>query len=260
MKAEAQQTPEKNYFYYGVAAGQLVAFLFSFEGFNAEMLGSNLCPMFMSACTAALMAIVFVPWTVRKQGFRLTMPWWKYALFSVIEVGAAYCSLLALRYTSVTSWSLLQPFSFVALVPISILLLRATYNWKHLASGLIAFGGLVILLLSDLKGGQESEHHSAHVVLLGDICAILGALLYGTHSALTETILRNKVPEYEVLAMVGTFSCVYGFVIAFFLGEISADMFPKSTVPIYMSAAVVSGFGVYSVGAFVLKHVRSSSF
>lgn len=257
MKAEVS---DRSYFYHGVASAQFVAFFAAFASFMTEMLGSHSRPMFMAACNASLLAIVYVPGIVRKNGFQLSAAWWKYAGVGIIDIGAAYFSLLALRFTSITSWSLLQPFSFIALVPLSVLLLHAKYNWRHLMSGLVAVGGLVILLLSDLEGGNSSEHHTAHMVLLGDCLAILGAFLYGTNSVLLETILKGKAPQDEVLGMLGSFGCLYGFSIAFLIGEISADMFPKSTVPIYLAAAVMSNFGVYSLGMFVLKHAGAAVF
>lgn len=257
MKAEVS---DRSCYYYGVAGGQLVAFFAAFASFMTEMLGSYSRPMFMAACNSILLGIVYLPYNCSKKGFQLSAEWWKYAGVALIDIGANYFSLLALKFTSITSWSLVQPFSFVAVVPLSLWLLHAKYNWRHLMSGIVAIGGLVILLLSDLEGGKSSEQHSAHMVLLGDIFAILGAILYGSNSALVEAILKGKAPQCEVLGMLGSFGCVYGFSIAFLLGEISVDMFPKSTVPIYTAASVLSNFGAYSLGMFVLKHAGAAVF
>lgn len=224
-----------------------------------ELLGDHSLPMFMATCTYGLLVIVYGSRTVQTQGFKLTIKWWKYALLGLIDATAAYFTILALRYTSVTSWALLQPASFIVIVPISILLLKASYSWKHLLSGLLAVSGLVLLLLSDVRGDASNDNRSRHVVLMGDLCAFLGTSLYGTNSVLVETVIKGHVPQYEVLAMLGVFGCIYGSLACLTLGEISAQMFPKTTVPIYTFTAIVFNFGFYALGVIVLKNAGAAT-
>ena len=270
MREEPQKT---THFYLGVATGQLIGVVGAIGGNQPflprprsassrplstgtcmELLGDDSLPMFMATCTYLLLLCIPGFWLVKHRGFRLSSPWWKYALLALLDVAAAYFTLLSLRYTTVTSWALMQPASLIAVVPLSVFLLDASYTWRHLGSGLLAVSGLVLLLLSDVQSEDDEVKHSAAVRISGDLCALLGTSLYGTNGVLVEKVIKGNVPQYEVLSMMGGFGFVYGILAALSFGEISGHMFPSRTVPAYMAVAVAASFGFYLLGIVVLQH------
>ena len=214
--------------------------------------------MFMATCTYLLLVCLPGSWMIRHRGFRLSAPWWKYALLALLDVAAAYFTLLALRYTTVTSWALMQPASLITVVPLSIFLLDASYTWKHLSSGLLAIAGLILLLLSDVHSDDDDAKHPAAIKLSGDLCALLGTSLYGANGVLVESVIKGNVPQYEVLSMMGGFGFLYGLVAAISFGEISGHMFPTRAIPAYMAVTVTANFAFYLLGIVVLQHAGAA--
>lgn len=219
-----------------------------------ELLGEDSRPMFISVCCYVLLVVVYGSILVYFQGLQIHVKWWKFVPIGMIDSAAAYFTLLSLRFTSVTSWSLLQPLSFVVIIPLSILLLHARYSWKHFLSAIVAIAGVIVLLLSDFQGAEESETHSAKNIIRGDLLAILGTTLYGTNTVLVEAFLKDETPQYEVLSLLGIFGGLFGSIVTILIGEISSHLFPNTSSAIFTFLIALANFGFYAIGSVVLKY------
>lgn len=136
--------------------------------------------------------------------------------------------MLAFRYTSLTSVTLLDCFSIPASVLFSIFLLGSRYRPGHFIGAGICVLGLSFLIITEytsnsgggsgtnrntITSGGEASPSSSNIVwapLLGDVCVLLGASLYALCNVLTEKLLGSDVSTNQLLTLQGAF----GFIIS----------------------------------------------
>ncbi|KAF9610965.1 hypothetical protein IFM89_026235 [Coptis chinensis] len=100
------------------------------------------------------------------------------------------CSNLSLKYTSVTSNTVLNSTSSLFTFLLSLIFLGERFTLLKLVSILLCFGGTVIVSLGDM----ESELSVIDTKpLLGDILALASACLYASFI----TIIRKRIPDED---------------------------------------------------------------
>ncbi len=105
--------------------------------------------------------------------------------------------VLAYRYTSLTSVTLLDCFTIPLAVALSAAVLGARYCPGHYAGAAVCLAGLVILVLSDRGGGDgggsSGGREGAGRAWFGDALVLLGASLYAGCNVLAEKLLGEPV-------------------------------------------------------------------
>lgn len=80
------------------------------------------------------------------------------------------------------------------------------YNRLHYWGAGTCLLGLTILVLSDHAGPTAASPHP----ILGDLCVILGALMYAVTNVAQEKMIVGDVPVREVLGAMGAFGVLIG--------------------------------------------------
>ncbi|KAH8662328.1 hypothetical protein BX600DRAFT_513174 [Xylariales sp. PMI_506] len=163
-----------------------------------------------------LLSFIYLPITLYKYGFRklgkiILRDWWKYLIFSFLDVLGNYFTVLAYDYTNILSAQLINFWSIVCVVIVSFLFLKVRYKLFQILGILICCGGMGILLASDHIQGTNGG--PGVNLLKGDLFALLGATLYGLSNAYEEWFV-SKRPMYEVLSFAGVFGVIINGVVA----------------------------------------------
>lgn len=153
------------------------------------------------------------------------MRWWRYALLALIDVEANFLVVLAYQYTTITSIMIIDSFAIPWVMVLSYFFLkcgpacdrsarahsiaspcRTRYRWWHVVAVALCLVGLVLLIISDIVGGQDDE---AADPLYGDLMCLLGAFLYGVANVWQERLVKQR-GQLECLAMLGFFGTLIG--------------------------------------------------
>lgn len=97
---------------------------------------------------------------------------------------------LSLKYTSVTSNTILSTSSSLFTFLLSLAFLGENFSWVRLIGVLLCMGGTIIISLGDSETGLSGINSNP---VLGDILALFSALLYGVYISL----IRKKLPDDE---------------------------------------------------------------
>ncbi|KAJ4822318.1 hypothetical protein Tsubulata_043881 [Turnera subulata] len=95
---------------------------------------------------------------------------------------------LSLKYTTVTSNTILSTASSLFTFLVSLVFLGEKFTWVKLASVLLCMAGTIIVSLGDTESGLSSI---ASNPLLGDILALVSAIMYAVYI----TLIRVKLPD-----------------------------------------------------------------
>ncbi|XP_050208218.1 thiamine-repressible mitochondrial transport protein THI74 [Mercurialis annua] len=95
---------------------------------------------------------------------------------------------LSLKYTTVTSNTILSTASSLFTFLVSLVFLGETFSWLKLASVLLCMVGTIIVSLGDLESGLSAV---ALNPLLGDFLALISAAFYAVYI----TLIRMKFPD-----------------------------------------------------------------
>eukprot|EP00887_Chlorella_sp_A99_P003924 scaffold11.g3924.t1 len=183
--------------------GQLLALLVATTAVCSRLLADAgvSTPTLQSSLNYLLLAIVFgtLRWRHRQP---LVHPLRSYAALALLDVEANFLVVLAFRFTSLTSVTILDCFSIPTAVVLSTAFLRARYRRLHYVAAAVCVAGLSVLLAGDRSGAGGAGAGSRP--LLGDGLVLLGATLYACCNVYQESLL-GAAPTDEVLAMLGTF-------------------------------------------------------
>ncbi|KAK9856448.1 hypothetical protein WJX84_007778 [Apatococcus fuscideae] len=184
---------------------QVLALLIAATGVFSEALshqGVSL-PTTQSALNYGLLGLVYGCWLLqRKGGLRAAL--WQYALLAFLDVEGNFCLVLAYRYTSITSVTLLDSLTIPGVMLLSWLFLRAKYRAKHCLGAAICVAGVALLVITD--SWQASSAEMQHP-LAGDALVVLGATFYAICNVLQEVMLGSS-GRVELLAMMGVFGAL----------------------------------------------------
>ncbi|GKU86085.1 hypothetical protein SLEP1_g658 [Rubroshorea leprosula] len=100
---------------------------------------------------------------------------------------------LSLKYTTVTSNTILSSASSLFTFLVSLAFLGERFTWVKLASVLLCMAGTIIVSLGDSENSNTSLGVIASNPLLGDIFALVSAALYAVYV----TLIRKKLPDDE---------------------------------------------------------------
>ena len=125
-----------------------------------------------------------------------------YCLMAFLDVEANYFIILAYRYTTLTSISILDALAIPSAMICSILILRRRYTQIHVIGVLVSILGMTINVMHDYEMDND-DNDSIPFKVKGDVLAILGAILYGLNDTLTERIVKMHNGSQEYLAMLG---------------------------------------------------------
>lgn len=95
---------------------------------------------------------------------------------------------LSLKYTTVTSNTILSSSSSLFTFLVSLVFLGEVFTWVKLFSVLLCMGGTIIVSLGDSKSGSNKV---ASNPVLGDILSLISAALYAVYI----TLIRKKLPD-----------------------------------------------------------------
>ena len=195
-----------------IAIGQLLALCITGTNTFTSFLSGvgTIIPAFQTLFNYALLALIYLPITLHKYGFRkwlkiVVRDGWKYFILSFLDVEGNYFTVLAYDYTNILSAQLLNFWSIVCVVILSFFLLKVRYRLVQIAGILICCGGMGVLLASDhIEGNNGGQGKN---MVKGDLFGLLGATLYGISNVFEEWFVSRR-PMYEVLSFLGIFGVI----------------------------------------------------
>lgn len=144
---------------------------------------------------------------------KLRIPWWTYFLMSLLDVEANYMVLVSLKFTSLTSTTLLGSLTVPSVMICSRYILARHFFKHHYVGVCLCLLGGTVMVWSDLLGNDDdtssSEVDQHPDSSLGDLLAITAALLYGLGDTVAEYAIKH-IDRAEYLGMLGLF----GFLIS----------------------------------------------
>ena len=143
---------------------------------------------------------------------RLRIPWWIYFGVSVLDVFPNFLTLLSLRYTSLTSTTLLGSLTVPSTMIFSYYILAKCFAWHHYLGVSLCLLGGSLTVLSDAAEQDDDRSVASHHMpptapYLGDLLAVLAALLYGLGDAVAEYSIKH-IDRREYLGVLGLFGMI----------------------------------------------------
>ncbi|TAQ86214.1 hypothetical protein B7494_g5466 [Chlorociboria aeruginascens] len=220
-------------------------------------------PAFQTLFNYILLTIVYTTYTIytygpKKYAKLLLVDGWKYILLSFMDVEGNYFTVLAYRYTNLLSAQLLNFWSIVCVVIVSVILLRVRYKLAQILGILICCGGMGILLASDHITGSNGGDPPTQ--LKGDLFGLAGATFYGLSNVFEEWFV-SKRPMYEVLGMLGLFGVIInGITAAIFDRASFASATWDGQVGGYIVGYTLALFIFYSLAPLILRMASAAFF
>ncbi|XP_020675194.1 solute carrier family 35 member F5 [Dendrobium catenatum] len=159
---------------------------------------------------------------------------------------------LSLKYTTVTSNTILSSTSSLFTFLVSVAFLGEKFTWVKLVSVLLCMGGTVLVSLADLGVGVNAIAYNA---VLGDALALVSAGLYAVYI----TLIRKKLPDEnkgeghasmaQFLGYLGLFNLLIFLPVALFLNFTEIEPFHKLT---WRQFGLIVGKGMYDLLVFAM--------
>jgi drug/metabolite transporter (DMT)-like permease len=172
-------------------------------------------------------------WCLREM--QLHSPWYFYAILAFLDVQANFFVVLSFRYTAVVNSTILTSLSILSVIITSKIILKRIFNGRHFAGALSCILGASCIMALDIyyskvsaqvplsdslsltdalersgAAANANTHVQSSTRLLGDVFAIVAALLFGLNDTLTEYSVHNSTPN-EYLGMLGFFGFIFSF-------------------------------------------------
>lgn len=131
---------------------------------------------------------------------------WAYFGIALLDVEANYFTVLAFRFTSLTSASVLDAAAIPSAMLFSKFCLHRRYVKVHLCGVAACLCGMLSNVLCDFKQSEQHTDKEAKVyphLVFGDFLAILGGFMFGARDVLTERFVRKFGGTCEYLGMIG---------------------------------------------------------
>ena len=100
---------------------------------------------------------------------------------------------------------LIDCFTIPVVVALTLIFLKAKYNWRHFVGVFLCLCGIGILIYYDAISNNSSKGGVNPIV--GDILCLIGATFYGISNVGQETFVKTWNPM-EYLGMVGFFGFI----------------------------------------------------
>ena len=138
---------------------------------------------------------------------------WTYLGIALLDVEANYLTVLAYRYTSLTSVSVLDAMAIPSAMLFSRLCLGRRYVVAHLFGAIVCLCGMSANVFTDFESEEKDNVEAKEYphLVLGDFLAMLGGLMFGARDVLTELSVKNFGGTNEYLGMVGLFGTLISF-------------------------------------------------
>lgn len=159
------------------------------------------------------------PYTFPGTSMPLGAPWWFFFVLAILNVEANFFTILAFRYTTLTSITLFDSLAIPAAMFTSKQLLGCKYYPSHIAGAAICFVGVVINVAVDLQIEEEEDLENPGAAdhrMLGDVLAMAGGILYGVNDTLQELMVK-KFSQTEFLGLLGFYGTLISVVQVLFL-------------------------------------------
>lgn len=185
-----------------------------------------------------------------------------YALVALADVYANYCTVLAFKYTTITSVSLLDALAIPSAVVVSRLFLGRRYTAVHMVGMGVCGIGIVCNALLDFREDRELEGNGGDdgnaqeeliekdypYKMFGDLLAICGGILFGIDNTLAEVAVREWGSRTEFLGAMSFFASIITFFQALLLEreQISA-FFTSSSCSEARSLSLLTAFVLCSM-------------
>jgi solute carrier family 35 protein F1/2 len=140
---------------------------------------------------------------------KLHRPAWHYFFIAFLDIEANVITMLAFKYTTLTSVSLFDALAIPSSMILSRCFFGRQYTWVHIFGVATSMTGVVINVLQDYESGQTEDKVYPHKTR-GDILAITAGVLWGLSNTLIEVMVRHNGNTTEYLGVMGFF----GFCIA----------------------------------------------
>ncbi|VEU39422.1 unnamed protein product [Pseudo-nitzschia multistriata] len=197
-----------------------------------------------------------------------------YLLLAFCDTQANALTILAFRYTTLTSVTLFDSLAIPSAMILSSLFFQSTrrYQALHYLGVFLCMVGVVFNVLQDYKSDNEiietTDSSSYTHKLRGDVCAIVGGLLYGLNDVLTEVTLSETRDTTEYLGMIGACGSIIAILQAFVLERVEIQGFLSETVGISVdgdelracSTAEAMWLLVAFVGVTICSYLGASRF
>lgn len=185
---------------------------------------------------------------------------WAYLGIAFLDVEANYMTVLAYRYTTITSITLFDALAIPSAMILSWIFLGRRYTAIHYCGVVVCMVGVVYNVLADYETNLNSTSGSKEYPhkVLGDALAICGGIVYGANDTLAETAVRRFGGPNEFLGMIGLFGLV--------ISTIQAALLERDEIVEFFqggnACSVASGLGLLMAYALTnsLSYVGASRF
>jgi solute carrier family 35, member F1/2 len=199
---------------------------------------------------------------------RLRIPWHYYLGISLLDVTPNLLALASFQYTSLTSTTLLGSLAVPSTMFFSRLLLGRVFVCHHYFGVLLCvLGGCLTVYMDTVQDSdgvdataataeESSSDHRHHHSYMGDLFAILSALMYGLGDCVAEYAVKH-MDRYEYLGMLGLFGLlITGLLFPWLEFHALQELFrPTSTIEQVEVASLLVCF-VLSVGLYYVAEAR----
>ncbi|CAG9465565.1 unnamed protein product [Pedinophyceae sp. YPF-701] len=234
-----------------VGLGQLLSLCLVGTGASSAWLASHgtSLPTFQAALSYGLLVLVYGHTVVRKRC--LANAWWKYALLALMDLEANTLIVLAYRYTSITSVTLLDCWAIPAAIFLSWALRRASYVPRHFLGAAVSVLGFCLLALSD---ATEGDSHT-----FGNALVLAAATTYAAANVLEEMLLTDGKPATsELLGMVGFFGLTFAAAQSFVVDRAALDSLSWASLP-PLACFALSMLSFYSLAPLMLVEAGAAA-
>ncbi|EQC38564.1 hypothetical protein SDRG_04269 [Saprolegnia diclina VS20] len=188
-------------------------------------------------------------------------PWWQYALIALADVEGNFLTVLAYKYTTITSVMLLDCFTLPVVMFLSINFLDAKYTRVHFTGVALCLSGITFLMISDIVRAQDQVDASTDWhALFGDLLCLLGSTIYAISNVAQEHCVKTK-SRREFLGMLGLFGFALSAVQAYAYERHTFEAIEWSTGSVIFFIGYVLGlFLMYSVTSVMLREGDAAIF
>jgi drug/metabolite transporter (DMT)-like permease len=121
----------------------------------------------------------------------LHIPAWRYFLMAIMDVYANYFTVLAFRFTTITSVTVFDALAIPSSMILSRCFLSRRYTWIHLLGVASCMAGIIFNVLQDYEddtntGNDDAIARAYPHKLRGDCLSITGGILFGANNVLGE--------------------------------------------------------------------------
>jgi solute carrier family 35 protein F1/2 len=210
---------------------------------------------------------------------RLRIPWWSYLIISMLDVFPNFMTLLSLRYTSLTSTTLLGSLTVPSTMFFSRHILAKVFTRYHYVGVCLCLAGGILTVWSDVDhdddvgSGVDLAHDSytstdanasttiteggASYRYIGDLLAVAAALAYGLGDTIAEYSIKH-IDREEYLGMLGVYGVIFtGLIFPWLEGDAVHRLFFDLPVAVKWQAIAVL---VWYVASVLLYYMTEASF